>query len=55
MDELFNGELAQFEKWFVAQQVAKGHPATGLIGAERGVLKAFLMYATTKVKPESGD
>lgn len=55
MDELFNGELAEFEKWFVARQVAKGHPATGLIGAERGVLKAYLFYATTRTHEGGGD
>jgi hypothetical protein len=50
MDSLLNGELVEFERWFVAQQKQKGAAASGLIGAERGILKAYLIYATTARK-----
>jgi hypothetical protein len=47
VDELFDGELVAFERWFLARQHKAGVRATGLVGAERGVIKAYLLYATT--------
>lgn len=47
MDTLMNGELAEFEKWFIRRQREKGLEAAGLIGAERGVVKAYILYAAT--------
>lgn len=48
MDRLFDGALVEFEKWFVSRQVAAGRPAAGLIGVERGVIKAYLLYLSTE-------
>lgn len=47
MDELLDGELLNFERWFIARQQSRGLAANGLIGAERGIIKAYLIYAAT--------
>lgn len=52
MDELLNGELVNFERWFIARQQSRGLAAGGLIGAERGIIKAYLIYAATTRGPE---
>lgn len=48
MDDLLNGELVEFEKWFIRRQRERGLDASGLIGAERGLVKAYLIYAATE-------
>ncbi len=48
LDELLDGELVEFEKWFLARQRDKGHQATGLISAERSMVKTYILYASTK-------
>lgn len=48
MDNLLDGELVEFEKWFIERQLAKGNQATGLLSAERGIIKAYFIYACTK-------
>ena len=52
MDTLLSGELVAFEKWFVHRQRAKGLEASGLIAAERGIVKAYLLYAATEPQAE---
>ena len=47
MDELLDGELLGFERWFISRQRAKGLGAGPLIGAERGAVKAYLIYCVT--------
>ncbi len=48
MDRLLNGELVGFEKWFIAKQRTRNLDAGGLIGAERGIVKAYLIYCATE-------
>lgn len=48
MDRLLDSELIGFEKWFVARQRVHNRNASGLISAERGVLKAYLIYCATE-------
>ena len=48
MDELLNGELSEFERWFIEKQRRAGADGIGLIGPERGILKTYLLYAATK-------
>lgn len=43
-----DGLLEEFEQWFIRQQQASGAEANALIGAERGVLKAYLYFLATK-------
>lgn len=52
MDELLDGELVHFEKWFIARQRHRGLHADGLIAAERGILKAYLIYCATERSSE---
>jgi hypothetical protein len=47
MDEMLNGELVGFEKWFIERQRSAGLQAGPLIGAERGVVKAYILYCST--------
>jgi len=47
LDEMLDGELVQFERWFIDRQRAKGLEAGPLIGAERGVVKAYILYCAT--------
>ena len=49
MDELFEGELEAFDKWFIERQRANGgvNP-TGIINVERSILKTYLIYLHTK-------
>lgn len=50
--ELFNtmmdGELAAFDAWFVAQQVAKRGSGERLLNVERGAIKQYVMWLATK-------
>ncbi len=48
LDELLDGELVGFEQWFLERQRAKGAMATGLISAERSMVKTYILYAATK-------
>jgi len=43
-----DGELVGFERWFMLRQRAKGLEAGPLIAAERGVVKAYIMYCITE-------
>lgn len=47
LDEMLDGELLGFERWFVSRQQAKGMGTDPLIGAERGVVKAYILYCAT--------
>ena len=47
VDELFNGELRGFEHWFIQRQRENGGEGAPLVGAERGILKTYFLYATT--------
>lgn len=47
MDELLNGELAEFEKWFAQRRQDRGRTAEPLMSIERAVLKAYMVYAAT--------
>lgn len=49
MDALLDHELSRFETWFLERQRAKGNPnPSPLISPERGILKQYLLYLTTK-------
>lgn len=48
LDELLSGELVEFERWFVERQKSKGMGTDPLIAAERGVVKAYILYCATK-------
>lgn len=49
LDELVDGHLHQFEKWFMEQQREKGNPSPSpLIGVEGGILKTYVLYLATK-------
>lgn len=48
LDELLSGELVGFERWFIERQQAKGMGSEPLIGAERGAVKAYILYCATK-------
>jgi hypothetical protein len=48
LDEVLNQELEGFNKWFVQKQKDSGASGLDLIGPERGVVKAYLIYAATK-------
>lgn len=49
LDELLDGELSAFEEWFMKRQKERGAEYAGpLIAAERGVLKAYIMYAAQR-------
>lgn len=47
LDEMLDGELLDFERWFVKRQQSKGMGTDPLIGAERGVVKAYILYCAT--------
>ena len=48
MDELLDGELVEFEKWFISRQRQRGLHGGGFIAAERGMLKTYIVYLSTK-------
>lgn len=49
LDELINGHLSEFERWFVERQRAKGNPnPTGLIGVEGSILKTYVLFLHSK-------
>lgn len=51
LDELLDGEISGFEKWFMQRQRDRGAEYAGpLIAAERGIVKAYIMYAAQKDK-----
>lgn len=43
-NQLCDGELAEFESWMAKRQSGVGSTPSPLISAERGVLKAYLMF-----------
>jgi hypothetical protein len=47
LDALLSGELENFQTWFIARQQRAGNEGAPLVGAERGVVKAYLIYAAT--------
>lgn len=47
LDEMLDGELLAFERWFINRQRSKGMGSDPLIGAERGVVKAYILYCAT--------
>ena len=48
-DRMLDGELAGFERWFIKRQRDRGNPSpTGLISAERAIVKAYVLYLATK-------
>ena len=48
-DAAMNGEITNFEKWFLNQQVTAGRQnPEGLLGVERGVLKRYIFWLATK-------
>lgn len=51
LDELINGHLHEFEKWFMQSQRDKGNAnPSPLIGVEGGILKTYLLYLHTAGK-----
>jgi hypothetical protein len=52
MDEALEGELAKFNLWFMERQQNQGvlEPSP-LATFEKGILKAYLLYASTE-RPE---
>lgn len=52
LDEMLNGEIIGFERWFVQRQAAKGMGTDPLIAAERGVIKAYILYCATQRRAE---
>ncbi len=48
-DKLLDGELAAFERWFIQSQRDKGNTnPSGLISAERAIVKTYILYMSTK-------
>ena len=48
-DRLMDGELTEFEKWFINKQRLGGNKnPSGLISAERAIVKSFMIYLSTK-------
>lgn len=48
-DRIMDGELMEFEKWFVAMQRHRGNPSpSGLISAERAAVKTYVLYLSTR-------
>lgn len=45
---MMDGELAAFDAWFVAQQVAKRGSGERLLNVERGAIKQYVMWLATK-------
>jgi hypothetical protein len=49
LDELIEGHLHRFEKWFMESQRRKGNPnPSPLIGVEGGILKTYVMFLHTE-------
>ena len=44
LDSLLTSYISGFAQWFIDKQKAAGRDGIGLIGPERGVLKAYLVY-----------
>jgi len=48
-DRLMDGELVEFERWFLEQQRRGGNPnPSGLISAEKAMVKTYALYLATK-------
>ena len=49
LDALLNGELAEFEKYFLHRQQQNGqvNPSPLILG-ERSIIKAYIIYAASK-------
>lgn len=51
LDELINGELVAFERWFLEHQRRRGNQnPTSLLNYEKAILQTFVLYLTTKEK-----
>lgn len=52
LNQLFAGELVDFERWFMQQQRDRGvlEPSP-LISAENAILRSFMYYLSTKEQP----
>lgn len=48
LDSLMDGELSAFERDLQTRNRAAGLSGEPLTGVERGVLKAYLFFATTR-------
>lgn len=48
LDEMLDGELTGFEKWFRDKQQQAGRSPHPLIGVEKAAIKTYLMYLATK-------
>lgn len=48
-DKLMDGELVNFESWFIERQRHRGAASpAGLISAEKGAVKTYLLYLCTR-------
>ncbi len=48
MDKMLDGELVEFEKWFIGQQRSRGGAGTPLIHAEKAIVKSYVLYLASK-------
>lgn len=53
LDELFGGEIAKFETWFVESQRGKGFEGQGLMSIEHAILRSYMYYVHTR--PVAGE
>jgi hypothetical protein len=53
LNELFDGELAKFERHLMERQQSAGMNPDPLSTPERGLLKGFLLYAREKQENET--
>jgi hypothetical protein len=44
LDDLLDGALLDFERWFVGRQRSRGFEATGFLSAEKAAVKAYIYY-----------
>ena len=52
LDELLNGELVAFEKWFMDEQRRRGNrDPSPLIGVEKGIVRTYILYYATREQP----
>ncbi len=49
-NDLCDPLVAEFNAWFCKRQEAAGLQPEGLMGVERGAVKAFLLFLSTKPK-----
>jgi hypothetical protein len=47
-DRLLDGELVEFEKWFIERQRRAGNTKpSGLVSVERAAVKTYVLYLST--------